>query len=388
VGVADGRRRVMLTLQSMREFKPRIDEVVERYRCFWNVEKTDRPPAHLYNPVLKGWRKRLPDGWPMKWAGFPGGSKPWERLVNYHIRMFWEDRVVEDDRVPYVLPYFGPPAIAALLSPILCDLRFSGGTGWAKPLMDTWDEAENLHFDPENRWVRKLVKLTDFLITRSRGRFAVSLTDTHCTGDVMAALRGTEKLIVDLYRNPDEVKKLAAACTRGVIDILEFFLERIPHVSDGTVLEPFGIWAPGEKSCVLMEDVAANLSPEMYREFLLPYDNQVAERMDTAAFHVDGGLQIVPELLKIRKLGVVQVTNNPKWTSIIDAPEPGIEHLKKARSMGKALMVSCGNLGEARKVLKLFGPEGLCFHPFKTRSVEEGNRNLEKLTQLVKNKYA
>jgi hypothetical protein len=362
----------------MQEFKPDMLEVLERYRRFWNHESLDRPLAHVSIP-LKCW-KGLPSGWFGRLCGYPGGPKAWEKMVGYWISAFQERKTLRDDWLPMINPFFGPPAIAAFLTPQLCDLEFvptnHEGTAWARPLLDTWEKLDELHLDFDNEWFRKCITLTDYLVAKSRGRFAVGLTDTHSTGDMMAALRGTLRLIIDIYQNPTEVKRLADICTKAFLEILDICFERIPHLAEGTVMQPWPLWAPGEKSCTIQEDVVAYFSPALYREFLLPHDTQIANHMDTTMFHVDGVHRIIPEIAKIRRLNAIQFTDTPKWFLIRDASEAEIENLRKTK---KVLVIRCRNLEEAKRAVDLFGADGLLLF-LEANSIEEGNKLLKELT--------
>jgi hypothetical protein len=366
----------------LKEFKPEITKVLDRFRCFWDLEKTDRILVYINAPLknsrflIEEYRKKFgwetPDGW-NQYLAFEG-IRGWKELVHIYETIYRERALLRDDLIPNIVPDFGPTVMAAFLG--FSDMKTARGTTWAIPLLDSWEKLDYIHFDPDNYWFRKCMDLMAFLNSKSGGRYLITHVDSHATGDMMAALRGTTNLLLDFYKHPNEVKKLASICTKAFIEIIEIMADKVTHVAEGTHLSCPGIWAPGEISVGIQEDISALLSPKLYREFLYPHDKLIAERMDSCAFHIHSAMhQIIPEILRLENVGVLQIGWDKNYPKPLE-----IEALRKVRGE-KALVLECENLEEVREAIKIFGKEGLLV-TLNANSIEEGNALIKKIEKL------
>ncbi|MBS7634546.1 hypothetical protein KEJ34_03480 [Candidatus Bathyarchaeota archaeon] len=366
----------------LKEFKPEIVKVLDRFRYFWNLEKTDRVLVYINVPLKNsryliescqkkfGWETI--DGW-NQYLAFEG-INGWKELIHIYESIYRERALLKDDLIPCIVPDFGPTIMAAFLG--FSEMKTAKGTTWSIPLFDSWEKLDYIHFDPDNHWFRRCMDLMAFLSSRSGGRYLVTHVDSHSVGDMMAALRGTTNLLLDFYKNPNEVKKLANICAKAFIETIEIMAEKVTHVAGGTHLSCPGIWAPGEISVGIQEDIAALLSPKLYRDFLYPYDELIAGRMDSCAFHIHSAMhQIIPEILRLKNVGVLQIGWDKKYPKPLE-----IEALRKARGE-KALVIECENLEEVKEAIRIFGKDGLLV-TLDANSIEEGNALIRKIDKI------
>ena len=74
-----------------------------------------------------------------------------------------------------------------------------------EPLLRDREEIPPLAIDPANRWWRAIVDLTRLAGRRCPGKFLVSTIDTHSNLDCLSALRGPERLCMDLLERPEAI---------------------------------------------------------------------------------------------------------------------------------------------------------------------------------------
>jgi hypothetical protein len=255
-----------------------------------------------------------------------------------------------------------PSAAIPWMEAILgCPIRISKDSDslWSEPILTHWDQMADVRFSPENEWLSKLLELTDALVENSKGRHPVSQTLMRGPSDMMAALRGTERLCFDFYDYPDEVGRLAEICTNIWIEVNKMVLDLIPDFHGGCCSGLMQVWAPGQ-SIVFQEDASIFLSPSMYRKFLLPCDRRIAEGFEYSMIHLhSAALHVVDELLEVGPLAAIQVAFDPSG--------PSIEQLMPvfARIMERKPLVILGVMGDLApgnidQIINSLPAEGLC----------------------------
>ncbi len=275
------------------------EEQKRRYTAFWNREATDR--ACLY---LTSW-----DGS----AGFPGPKDVDQQWGDMEYR---EKQAVYNmthtnfhaEGFPSVFTNFGPGS----LSPIIGgSYKFAPATVWFENqpfFAEDWETRPTPAMNRES----KMYQMIEDMTSRHLGHkdlFFTSISDIGGTYDVLAALRGTENLLYDMYDNPDEIKKL-----RNEVAPLwkEYYLEYAPRLikEQGCMTSWMPIWS--DKTYYPLQcDYSAMLSPEMFGEFILPDLKFQTEYMDRAIYHLDGPGELphVDQLLSLPRLSAIQ------WTS-------------------------------------------------------------------------
>jgi len=350
----------------LKEFKPNIDEVIERHRAYCRFEDADRPLLRIDIPL-----KAISYGI----SGIPlHNLDDWLRIVQLYEGCFRERKDVKDDFIPAAwanLGVLGP--IHAFLG---CPIEYKSGSAWSKPILHDWSEIDEIRFNPENEWFKKCLGLTECLVERAGDRYAVSDPIGWAPGDLAAALRGRENFIFDLYRHPEKAKQLLKICAILCIEIGDVFLEKVKHPYGGIVNGNYFNWMPGWRVGITQEDLTVYLSPKMYREFLKPVDEWLINQMDYTIFHNDGAWQITPELLKVEKLGILQLVDPPKGPRALD-----LEVLKKGRRK-KPIMISCRGLDEIRLAIQTLGPRGL-FIVTSAKSIKDANKLVESVEKIA-----
>ncbi|MEI6393547.1 MAG: hypothetical protein WCT12_20890, partial [Verrucomicrobiota bacterium] len=110
------------------------------------------------------------------------------------------------DSFPYFnMDCFGPGVMAAFLG-----ARPGNETGSIWFHSDEKKELKDMHFeyDPENIWFKRVKEIYAAACKRWNGKVLMGMADLGGALDVLAVFRTTENLLMDLYDEPEEVKRL------------------------------------------------------------------------------------------------------------------------------------------------------------------------------------
>jgi len=279
----------------------RWDKIRLAYRQWWDGE--------LERPII-----------PVRLAGRdPGRAKPDVPLLsqaNCHDFSITPEQII--DRIDYEIssyhclgdafPYFsmdcfGPGVIAAFLGGKLDN---STGRVWFHPPAHQPIGEIHFRFDPDNVWFRRICDIYRAGMQRWQGQVLMPMTDLGGNLDILSAFRPGEELLMDLYDEPEEVKRLAWEAHEAWHQYYNALNE---------VLQPFN---PGYSdwtqiysetpSYMLQCDFSYMISPEMFEEFVQPELAASCRRLDHSFYHMDGKGQLphLDSLLAIPELGGVQ----------------------------------------------------------------------------------
>ena len=142
----------------------------------------------------------------------------------------------------------------------------------------------------ENACFKKLIDGYKGLAEVLGPKYPIAPTLMRGPGDMMGALLGHENLVW-LMLKPDEnrefLNELLDLCAKIYIKTARMQLEQGKEFEGGYVSE-YGVWAPGLNVGV-QEDEASLMSPQLYNEFLLPYNIQEVDAFDYSIFHMHSG---------------------------------------------------------------------------------------------------
>jgi hypothetical protein len=210
------------------------------------------------------------------------------------------------DQIETEAPYVRVPWVEAILGvPIRATIQ--GGSMRTRASVGDWSEWKVRARPAGERWRARLMELTELLVARSSGRYAVVQTLMRGPSDLAEAVLGPELMSFSLVDHPRELRQFLDEVTDTFIAVLEEQLARIPPLRGGTV-SPFGIWAPGtavRTQC----DATAFLSARHYAEWFLPYDVRICEAVDFSIIHLHScSLHVVDALLGVERPHAIQVT--------------------------------------------------------------------------------
>ena len=350
---------------------PRIRE---RYEAWWQGELLDRPLIRITAPKAPPAADDIPtdDTDPFDWFVNPEQVIP--RLERQLERTYFAG-----DAFPLMFPV-SPNLVAIQAAYLGCPYRATpaSNTAWADPIIDDWDSCPSLAVDPDNEWWCHTQRLLETAVKQDQGRYCVGIPDLEGGGQILAQLRGTERLALDLVDYPELIKPALKEINHAWHYYYDKCFEIIHKWTDGYV-DWLGVWSKA-KAVTVECDFAALISPSMFREYFLPALEQQVHWISRTIFHLDGigslphldtllaldgldGIQWAPEtgaapisewialLQKIQRSGKLQVLNCKSWEV-----EPLLAALEPE---GILLKTSCGSVSEAdaleEQVNRMFG---------------------------------
>ncbi len=208
------------------------------------------------------------------------------------------------DAFPSLFMNLGAGVLAAYFSGYL-EFDAFNQTAWfekARP----WDDVEKLTFEEDNEWWQYTQAVTRLCADAAQGRFVLGMTDIGGVLDVLASLRGTENLLMDLVAEPDRVH----AMRRRILDawhrVYDSLMPVVAQVQDG-ISSWLRIWCPGDYY-PLQCDFCAMISPAMFETFVAPDIQEQCRRLGHGIFHLDGPGQLphIDPMLDIPELDGIQ----------------------------------------------------------------------------------
>ncbi len=330
------------------EFKPDCETTLKRFEAFWQREIIDRPPISiaLRKQAAPLYRGRQYATLEEKWLDIDGRIDEMEAGFGATDFLY--------DSLPVAWPNLGPEILSACCG---CGYEFGPTTAWSHPLIDDWErDFDKARLDMRHPLFVRLVEFTRRLIERGKGRYIVGLTDLHPGGDHVAALRGGQRLAVDLLEEPQWVKR---ALNRGEGEYYAAYgvLYQMIH-SAGM---PTTSWTPIPHDgtfYIPSNDFSCMVSREMFNEFFLPGIRRECAFYDRSIYHLDGpgALRHLDALLDIPELDAVQWVCGAgnegyhKWVDVY-------QRIQNAR---KGIQLMC-DIRELDMIFETLRPEGVWF---------------------------
>lgn len=255
------------------------------------------------------------------------------------------------DMLPVANTQLGPGSLAAILG-----ARYEGGddTIWIHPDPDYTD---NFEFNPNHPNYILHKQLLKACKAKSQGHYYVGMPDLMEGLDVLAAMKGTDKVLLDLAMQPEVVE-----CQMQKINDIYFrvFDELYDIIREGDEMAfcYFSAWAPG-KMTKLQCDISTMISTEDYRRFVQPFIHEQCRKIPYTLYHLDGvgAMHHLPALLEIEELNAIQ------WTPGVGEPQGGSEKwyelYRKILNAGKSIMACHLTVDEIKPLLNNIGTEGV-----------------------------
>lgn len=277
------------------------------------------------------------------------------------------------DGFPSLFVNHGPGVLAAFLGN---PYQLADDTVWfdTDPMIKDMEHPPSLSFNMKNPVYHLIHTMTEQYLSQSGGRYITSITDIGGSLDVIAALRGTESLLYDLYDYPekvhflmDELEKIWEACFTALYRLLQ------EHQSGMTSWMP--IWSD-QQWYPLQCDFCAMLSPALFEEFVLPYLNRQANFLGRAIYHLDGPGELphLDYILEIEKINAIQWTAGAGNADIGSSDWYELYH--KMQQKGKGIVLLGVQPGDVTRLLRELEPGGLylstaCDTPDEAKRLEE-----------------
>ena len=309
----------------------RLERALARNQAFWTGGLEDGPLAWITAPdALPGSPPPEPSVEEALWTDVDYVLDSAE----YQLAHTW----FAGDALPVHNPWLGPDQVAAWLGAGLT-LAPRLNTSWVAPLVREWEEHPRLAIDPANRWWQLYLAILRASVERGRDKWVTAYPDLHTGIDGLAALRGPERLLLDLVEQPGAIRRAMGQMTA----LLKWILDRVEEVilpaGQGTSNWTMG-WSRERFLCIGQNDVSCMIGPQMFEQFCLPDTVAGCRRADHTIYHLDGpgALRHLDRLLAIPELDCVQ------WIQGAGNPPPSewLDMLRKVQAAGKSVQVYYG----------------------------------------------
>jgi hypothetical protein len=245
----------------------------------------------------------------------------------------------------------GPGSLAAILGGV-----FEGGedTIWIHPSLN---QSGDIALDNENAAWKLHRDLLKRCKERSRGNYYVGMPDLMEGLDILAALRGTDTVLMDTAEEPELVERRLQWINDIYFKVFDELYEIIRE-GDEMAFCYFSLWAPG-KMTKLQSDISIMIGNGDFRRFVLPYIREQCQKIPYTLYHLDGvgAIRHLDALLDIEELKAIQWTpgineaqgGDPKWYDLY----------RRILTGGKSVMASWVRIGEIRPLLDAIGADGV-----------------------------
>lgn len=330
----------------VRLYRPDIDQVYDRLTTWWNGGDIGRPAMLVYarrdKPIEDIPMMPEPEGWVSEYS-----PSDLEYRVNLAARACIHTHYL-GEAVPDVCPNLGPNCLALYLG---CTGVEKPGTMWFRPCIER-PEMARFEFDPDNFYWQFTLRLIREQLRIGKDRFLTSFPDLIEGLDTLAAMRGTQKLLVDLIERPAWVHDALEQITERWFDCYDILYELIKDERGGT---HFWCWAPGRMGRIQC-DFSAMISPTMFEEFMVPVLNEMAERFDYCMYHWDGpgALVHLDHLLSIPGIDLLQWTPGAGEEPVMDRKWWHLYH-RTLDAGKKVILIGDSRLEYLKALKKEFG---------------------------------
>lgn len=342
-------------------FKPDLAEAARRWEAFYAGEIIDRPIVCV--------------------TALRDGAAP-PPAITYQERAFGDidamiDRVLQaaegifwgGEAVPAFFPSIGPDEVAVFTG---AELRWSDDspdTNWSVPYVDDWRQALPLRLQTDHPLYRRILEVYRRAAERLAGKVLLSPLDLHTNMDLLAAIRGPQRLCLDLIDQPEMINR-AMQDARALFPALWRAVAEAGRMDEQGYCHAFYSM---EGAAVLQCDFSCMMSPAMFRRWVLPALEEEAEVVRHALYHWDGPAALVHTADLVASKGLFSLSYVPG-----DGHGDHIEYLdlfKRVQAGGKAVQVH-GTPEQLKLMHRELRPEKVHYHTH-CRSVSEAEALLE-----------
>ena len=247
----------------------RVEQTKEFLDRLWHCECPDRPAAivHDYLDVP------VPDP--------PGTLTDEERGIWAELQALRRRAIGRDDYVPTVSTNMGTCAMATAFG---AREMLREGIHWVHPLITDLGQIDHLK-KPDLRagLLAGAMRKTRMLRQMADPRVGIRLMDLQNPFTIALQLLGTESFFSMPYDAPGKLHALMDLITDFFIDFVREQIRLAGPACVPGVWPP--VWFPQWMGVQIADDNLHNVSPQVYREFCLPYNNRISDAFGGLFLH-------------------------------------------------------------------------------------------------------
>lgn len=282
----------------------------------------------------------------------------------------------ETDFTQAISVNLGTPWIEAIIG---CRLIVQEDSIWAKPFDKEYKVLKKIDYNLENPWLSKLIDLHKFLIDISYDRFPISLPVMHGPLDILSAFQGPEKLCLEIYDRPEDVKLSTENLKNIWIEVAKQLMDITPPYYSGWFTR-MNIYLRS-RCATPQSDFTSLISEKMYREFELEIDKDIMKNIPSQTYHTHStSWHVLKDISQIPNLQSLQVTIDPNGPSLEEMKEILIECQRNV-----SLLIAVWDVHNFNWFIENLQPGGLAVVLIKTELT--GREEFNNLRESVICKY-
>jgi hypothetical protein len=304
------------------------EKTKKRYAAFWAREAVDR--AVVYAQAIRD-----------------GSSYTRPVPADSELERFYNDSewMLERNLLRFENTHYAGDGFASIWVPFAtsghccytrgAEFQYAARTVWVHPTIRDWD-VNPVVFDTGCKLLEAHCRMLAHLCAHAGGRYLVGNYD-HCgNADALAALRGSDNLMVDFLTEPERVKEGIRALQEIQKQTMNRFYEVLQPANGGTV----NAWMCSfceQKQIQLQCDLSVMISPAVFEEFVLPGFDFYNDWPGRTIYHLDG-------MEQIRHLGMIlsaKSVDAVQWTPVDGQPKTSefLTELKRIQAAEKSLVI-------------------------------------------------
>lgn len=203
------------------------------------------------------------------------------RKIDHHLRAF------DDAYIPFLHPWYGVGVVPTALG---CQVHIParGDPALKSTVLRSPGDIRGLRRPDPHRdgLMPRVLETIDYMVQNTR--LPVCVTDTQGPLSIALGLCGVENLYVWMRTDPEDAHRIMAFCTDVLIDWIKVQKEHA-GLEPQRGAWPHGIWLPeGFGGVCLSDDDCTTLSPDLYAEFVVPYNSRVLREFGGGTIHFCG----------------------------------------------------------------------------------------------------
>jgi hypothetical protein len=270
---------MVFNLDFLDKYKDRIQKSKELIKRFWNFEKTSYIPTIVYNYPNYNLRQEMLVPWDKYLLDKELSLKVKLKSIEEHLKY------INDEYIPVIDTFIGTPVIASTFGGKVDFFRDKDPWIKSRIINDLKDIDSIKKPDPRKTGLaKKTLEFIDYWKIETDGKIPVSIPDIQGPLSVGIDLMGAQKFYLGLFDDPNRMHKLLGIIAETVIDFLKILYSKIEE-EDG-LYEWTGIFFPKGKGRVrISEDNLISISPDIYLEFLQPYNEMILKEVGGGIIH-------------------------------------------------------------------------------------------------------